>query len=66
MSVLTDLHNYFTHILMSLYNTLIPESPDLAIFVMTDGQADKTDHFIPCACMQGKMYLQIILTLRYI
>ena len=32
---------------------MIPRSPDLAIFVLTDRQMDKTDCFTPCACAWG-------------
>ena len=39
-----------------LPTTKMPESLDLAIFVLTDRwQSDRTNYFTPCACAQGKM-----------
>jgi hypothetical protein len=37
----------------------MPRSPDLAIFVVTDRQSDRTDCFTPCACARGNNIIQI-------
>ncbi len=34
---------------------------DLAIFVLTDGQTDRTDYTTPCACVRGNNYIFVIL-----
>ena len=40
---------------------MTPRSPDLAIFVLTDRQTDKTDCFTPCACARGnERYVQMV------
>jgi hypothetical protein len=31
----------------------MPRCSDLAIFVVTDRQTDRTDYFTPCACARG-------------
>ena len=44
----------------TLSDTLMPKSPDLAIFVLTDKQVNRqtngTDCFTPCACAWGNYH----------